>query len=104
MGALQVPVTLLESFSPYGSRKVTVEYDGVVTAAYLHDDTSAISAIAKKPFNRISKKMIERCSHNIAAPWAPRAQRHLILSPLIRPSTKPLTQFVDPRFKPGGGE
>jgi hypothetical protein len=38
------PVTLLESLSPYGSRKVTVEYDGVTTAAYLHDDTSAISA------------------------------------------------------------
>jgi hypothetical protein len=37
-------VTLLESLSPYGSRKVTVEYDGVTTAAYLHDDTSAISA------------------------------------------------------------
>src|ERR1700739_110277 len=40
----QVPVTLLESSSPYGSRKVTVEYDGLVTAAYLHDDTAAISA------------------------------------------------------------
>jgi hypothetical protein len=40
----QPPVTLLESFSPYGSRKVTVEYDGLVTAAYLHDDASAISA------------------------------------------------------------
>ncbi len=38
------PVTLLESFSPYGSRKVTVEYDGLVTAAYLHDDAAAISA------------------------------------------------------------
>jgi len=38
------PVTLLESFSPYGSRRVTVEYDGLVTAAYLHDDTSALSA------------------------------------------------------------
>jgi hypothetical protein len=36
--------TLLESFSPYGSRRVTVEYDGLVTAAYLHDDTAAISA------------------------------------------------------------
>jgi Suppressor of fused protein (SUFU) len=44
MGTSQVPVTLLESFSPYGSRKVTVEYDGLVTAAYLHDDTTAISA------------------------------------------------------------
>jgi hypothetical protein len=42
--ALQHPVTLLESFSPYGSRKVTVEYDGLVTAAYLHDDAAAISA------------------------------------------------------------
>jgi hypothetical protein len=37
-------VTLLESLSPYGSRRVTVEYDGVTTAAYLHDDSSAISA------------------------------------------------------------
>jgi len=44
MGMLQVPVTLLESYSPYGSRRVTVEYDGLVTAAYLHDDTAAISA------------------------------------------------------------
>jgi suppressor of fused protein SUFU len=44
MGTLQVPVTLMESSSPYGSRKVTVEFDGLVTAAYLHDDTSAISA------------------------------------------------------------
>src|SRR6266702_838687 len=43
-GQPQPPVTLLESFSPYGSRKVTVEYDGLTTAAYLHDDTAAISA------------------------------------------------------------
>ncbi len=40
----RTPVTLLESVSPYGSRKVTVEYDGLTTAAYLHDDTTAISA------------------------------------------------------------
>ncbi len=38
------PVTLLESSSPYGSRRVTVEYDGLTTAAYLHDDTSVVSA------------------------------------------------------------
>src|ERR1700726_4953713 len=38
------PVTLLESFSPYGSRKVTVEYDGLATAAYLHDGTAATAA------------------------------------------------------------
>ena len=44
MGTPQHPDTLLESLSPYGSRKVTVEYDGLVTAAYLHDDTAAISA------------------------------------------------------------
>jgi hypothetical protein len=38
------PVTLLESLSPYGSRRVTVEYDGLTTAAYLHDGSCAISA------------------------------------------------------------
>ena len=43
-GQPRPPTTLLESFSPYGSRKVTVEYDGLTTAAYLRDDTSAISA------------------------------------------------------------
>ena len=43
-GQPRPPITLLESFSPYGSRKVTVEYDGLTTAAYLHDDSSAISA------------------------------------------------------------
>ncbi len=43
-GQPRPPVTLLESSSPYGSRKVTVEYDGLTTAAYLHDDTAAISA------------------------------------------------------------
>jgi hypothetical protein len=36
--------TLLESLSPYGSRKVTVEYDGLTTAAYLHDDATVLSA------------------------------------------------------------
>ena len=43
-GQPQPPVTLLESFSPYGNRNVTVEYDGLTTAAYLHDDSAAISA------------------------------------------------------------
>jgi Suppressor of fused protein (SUFU) len=38
------PVTLLESLSPYGSRKVTVEYDGLTTAAYLHDEATVLSA------------------------------------------------------------
>jgi hypothetical protein len=41
---LRRPATLLESVSPYGSRRVTVECDGLVTAAYLHDETSVISA------------------------------------------------------------
>jgi Suppressor of fused protein (SUFU) len=40
----RLPATLLDSVSPYGSRRVTVEYDGMVTAAYLHDDTATISA------------------------------------------------------------
>ncbi len=43
MGTPQ-PTTLLESLSPYGSRKVTVEYDGLTTAAYLHNGNCAISA------------------------------------------------------------
>ncbi|MBV9096015.1 MAG: suppressor of fused domain protein [Streptosporangiaceae bacterium] len=38
------PVTLLESVSPYGSRKVTVEYDGLTTAAYVYDDSGPVSA------------------------------------------------------------
>ena len=41
---MDTPVTLLESPSPYGSRRVTVEYDGLTTAAYLHDEDAVISA------------------------------------------------------------
>ncbi len=40
----QQPATLLDSVSPYGSRRLTVEYDGVTTAAYLHDEDSIIAA------------------------------------------------------------
>ncbi len=35
---------LLDSVSPYGSRRVLVEYDGTTTSAYLHDKTGAIAA------------------------------------------------------------
>lgn len=42
--AARPPVTLLQSVSPYGSRRVTVEYDGLTTAAYLRDDAGAVSA------------------------------------------------------------
>jgi hypothetical protein len=38
------PVTLLDSESPYGSRRVVVEYDGWTTAAYMHDRTEPIAA------------------------------------------------------------
>ena len=37
-------VTLLDSVSPYGSRRLTVEFDGATTAAYLHDETTVIAA------------------------------------------------------------
>src|SRR5487761_1188025 len=37
-------VTLVDSVSPYGSRRLTVEFDGTTTAAYLHDETTAIAA------------------------------------------------------------
>jgi hypothetical protein len=38
------PVVLLDSESPYGSRRVVVESDGSATAAYLHDASGAIAA------------------------------------------------------------
>jgi len=37
-------VTLLDSVSPYGSRRLTVEFDGATTAAYLRDETTVIVA------------------------------------------------------------
>jgi hypothetical protein len=36
--------TILESISPYESRRMTVEYDGVTTAAYLNDETKPVAA------------------------------------------------------------
>ncbi|HLQ55360.1 MAG TPA: suppressor of fused domain protein [Streptosporangiaceae bacterium] len=38
------PTVLLESDSPYASRRLVVECDGLTTAAYLHDKTSPIAA------------------------------------------------------------
>jgi hypothetical protein len=38
------PQVLLDDESPYGSRRVVVEYDGRTTAAYLHDSAGAIAA------------------------------------------------------------
>jgi hypothetical protein len=38
------PAILLDSVSPYGSRRLTVEFDGATTAAYLHDETTMIAA------------------------------------------------------------
>jgi Suppressor of fused protein (SUFU) len=35
---------LLDSLSPYGSRRLVVEYDGRTTSAYLHDTAGAIAA------------------------------------------------------------
>src|ERR1700745_1999420 len=42
--SFQQTATLLDSVSPYGSRRLTVEFDGTVTAAYLRDATSVIAA------------------------------------------------------------
>jgi hypothetical protein len=38
------PVTLLDSESPYGSRRLVIEYDGWTTAAYMHDRSDPIAA------------------------------------------------------------
>ena len=39
------PEILLTSESPYGSRRLVVEYDGVTTAAYVYDQTAVIAAV-----------------------------------------------------------
>jgi hypothetical protein len=41
---LEEPAILLDDESPYGSRRVTVEFDGATTAAYLHDGSGPIAA------------------------------------------------------------
>src|SRR5216117_1473791 len=38
------PGILLDNESPYGSRRVVVEYDGATTAAYLHDADAIVGA------------------------------------------------------------
>src|SRR5437667_12109120 len=38
------PGRVLESESPYGSRRLVVEYDGATTAAYLHDAGAVLGA------------------------------------------------------------
>jgi hypothetical protein len=38
------PAVLLDSESPYGSRRVVVEYDGTTTAAYVHDGAGPVAA------------------------------------------------------------
>ena len=38
------PGTLLESLSPYASRRVSVESDGAITAAYLYEGTQVLAA------------------------------------------------------------
>src|SRR6266516_4692314 len=38
------PGTVLESESPYGSRRLVVEYDGATTSAYLHDADAIVGA------------------------------------------------------------
>jgi hypothetical protein len=38
------PTVLLDSVSPYGSRRVVVEYDGNSTSAYLHDKEGPVAA------------------------------------------------------------
>jgi hypothetical protein len=38
------PATLLDSESPYGSRRLVVEYDGWTSAAYMYDATDPIAA------------------------------------------------------------
>ena len=41
------PGILLDSESPYGSRRGVVEYDGATTAAYLHDADAIVIAVTE---------------------------------------------------------
>jgi hypothetical protein len=43
-GRAAQPAVLLDSESPYGSRRVVVEYDGTTTAAYVHDAGGPVAA------------------------------------------------------------
>ena len=85
---LQQPVTLLESLSPYGSRRVTVESDGVVTAAYLRDATSAVSAVWIAN-HRPAPQDPDRARLDVGrAPLMPAAcTRHPAGLPLLQPGT-----------------
>ena len=82
------PVTLLESRSPYGSRKVTVEYDGLVTAAYLYDAASAVSVVwianhQTAPQSRDRARL--DAGHAPAMPAA--CTKHPLGSPLLQAET-----------------
>jgi len=73
----QQPVTLLDSVSPYESRRLTVEYDGETTAAYLHDETSAIAATWVANHMRAPQAMDERRLDSGRTPLMPAAHtRH----------------------------
>ena len=39
------PDILLSSESPYGSRRLVLEYDGSTTAAYVYDQSAVIAAV-----------------------------------------------------------
>jgi len=78
---MDTPVTLLESPSPYGSRRVTVEYDGLTTAAYLHDDTSVISATWIANHRPAPESIDSRAQSRLDAGRAPLMPADLIKHP-----------------------
>ena len=67
------PVTLLDSESPYGSRRVVVEYDGWTTAAYMHDRTEPIAATWLANHRRAPADIDLACSTPATPPRCPRA-------------------------------
>jgi hypothetical protein len=82
------PAILLDSESPYASRRLVVEYDGTTTAAYLHDKTGPIAATWIANHQRAPQATdVARLSSG-QAPEMPAAHtRHPDGRPLLEPHT-----------------
>ena len=82
------PAILLESVSPYGSRRVTVEYDGQTTSAYLHDHSGPVAAAWIANHGRAPDTVDVARLRAGASPQMPAAHtRHPDGRPPLAPST-----------------
>jgi Suppressor of fused protein (SUFU) len=81
-------VTLLDSVCPYGSRRLTVEFDGTITAAYLHDETTVIAATWVANHVRAPRTMdLARLNAGLAPLMPAACTRHPRGRPPLDPAT-----------------